>query len=258
MTDLSIGAFEELVSMCSTDELERADRFIFPQDRRAYLAAHGMLRYALTQAEPAVTPGRWNFMVSEHGRPELVHDIASNLRFNLSHCATRVNCIICPELDCGIDVEPAGRRERLVGSGMHFLGSTEREWVASQPDAGREVSLMRFWTLKEAVAKAVGLGLGLPLAELEFELAPMPRLTAAPAPASGPWWLHQALTPDGHVESLAVRTPVAIEVVRHEWPAIRRMRTPTLYQPEPIASRTSDDPFGNKLDEVPLHHARML
>lgn len=219
---LSAQAFKELASVCSGAELARSKKFVFAHDARAYLAAHGLLRHALSDAQPCVEPDEWTFTASPNGRPELGVERASNLRFNLSHCATRVNCIICPELDCGIDVEPAGRRQSLGKNDLHFLGPSERAWLATQTEQAQHESLMRFWTLKEALAKAVGLGLTLPFGELEFELEPTAVLTSAPAAGLGPWCLHQAVTADGHVESLAVRTADPINLVRREWAAAAR------------------------------------
>lgn len=216
---LSADDFEELVSVCSDQELARAKRFVFAHDQRAYLAAHGLLRQALSAAQPQWAPTEWEFSARLYGRPELKSRCASNLRFNLSHCRSRVNCVVCPDLDCGIDVEFGARQTCLEGNDQYFLGPDERAWLARQPDGAREVGLMRFWTMKEALSKAVGLGLKLPFIELQFELEPVPRLAAGPATASGPWWLHQALTEDGHVESIALRTSATIQLVRQEWAA---------------------------------------
>lgn len=220
---LSACAFDELVSVCSAAEFERAEKFLFERDRSAYLAAHGLLRHALSAAQPGRAPAAWRFRASPYGKPELHEACASRLRFNLSHCATRVNCVVCPQLDCGIDVEPLARRLGKPASDLHFLAPAEQAWLAGQPEGGREGLGMRFWTLKEALAKAVGLGLHLPFAQLEFELAPVLRLKAAPAAASGAWWLSQAVSADGHVESLALRSSpsAAIDVVRREWGAAR-------------------------------------
>ena len=216
---LSADAFDELASVCSGVEMQRAERFVFARDRRSYLAAHGLLRLALSAADPARLPGEWHFANGPHGRPELSEQIHSALRFNLSHCATRVTCVVCLELDCGVDVESVSRSQASPAIDAYCLAQSEQTRIDRLAGAEREVEFTRLWTLKEALAKAVGMGLHLPFAELEFGLDPHPLVLAVPAQATGPWWLAQHFTGDGHVESLALRidSEWPIEVARIEW-----------------------------------------
>ena len=217
---LDAPAFETLTRDCSTAEFERADRFVFLRDRRAYLAAHGLLRIALSAADPAQAPVDWSFVSSAHGRPELAPQLASALRFNLSHCASRVNCVVTAGLDCGIDVELLARTTCTALLRQECLSAAERTWVQAVQPEQQERRLMQLWTLKEAVAKAVGLGLYLPFAELAFDVGPVPALAAAPASVGTAWWLAQHATADGHVEAMALGLPATrtISVSRREWP----------------------------------------
>lgn len=225
LTDADPQAFEALANVCGRGEIETAARFRFERDRRAYLAAHGLLRHALSAADPRHAPAAWSFVRGAHGRPELDPRVGSGLRFNLSHCATRVACVVTPELDCGIDVEPAGREVDIALMGEQCLSAAERSWVQAAGAAPAARRFMRLWTLKEAVAKAVGLGLSLPLASLGFEVEPALRLVERPAGVGPDWWLVQAATDDGHIEALALALPAPRTVVlsRREWPHPARL-----------------------------------
>ncbi|GGB95790.1 4'-phosphopantetheinyl transferase family protein [Pseudoduganella buxea] len=216
---LEPATFTALAQVCSNAEFERAERFVFARDRRAYLAAHGLLRHALSAYDPGHGPADWFFVSGAHGRPELDHRLGSALRFNISHCATRVNCVVSTGLDCGIDVEAVGGRAQTALLQQECLAVTEQHWVRSAPSAQQAHRLMRLWTLKEAVAKAVGLGLYLPFAQLAFEAGPVPRLVSRPAGVGPAWWLVQHATAE-HVEAMALGLPAdrAVNVSRREWP----------------------------------------
>ncbi|GAB2890531.1 4'-phosphopantetheinyl transferase superfamily protein [Paraburkholderia jirisanensis] len=216
---LSAHALDELTTICSSAELARAERFVFARDRCAYLAAHGLLRLALSASVPAYQPAEWLFSAGAYGRPELHAQMHSCLRFNLSHCASRVTCVVCAELDCGVDVEPLGRHEASPAMQASCLAPSELARIDMLTDIQRAAMFIRFWTLKEALSKAVGKGLGLPFQQLAFELDPKPAVRAVPAEAAGPWWLAHRSTTDGHIESLALRVKEGDEVdlLRHEW-----------------------------------------
>ncbi|KWE89937.1 hypothetical protein WL80_15410 [Burkholderia ubonensis] len=219
---LGANGFEALAASCDDDEMARAGRFAFERDRRAYLAAHGLLRRALSHAEPSCGPREWRFSTGRYGRPELDERFRRRPRFNLSHCETRVTCVVSGTIPCGVDVETLRRNPgRAVMDAC--LAPSERARIARLDVSGRDAEFVRLWTLKEAVAKGVGMGLHLPFCELAFELEAAPRLRAAPAEAAGPWRLAQHVTHDRHVESLALRIggDAEIDLTRVEWPDTR-------------------------------------
>lgn len=216
---LDDAQWTRLARVCDVAEQERARRFVFDRDRRAYLAAHGLLRHALSHCDPSRSPGGWRLVAAPNERPELAPELGSRLRFNLSHCATRVVCVVSEEIVCGIDVEPATRFGSDEGIIADCLSPAELAWLQSLERLPRVLAFQKLWTLKEAIAKAVGLGLALPFAELDLDVASAPRLRGWPAPAEGPWWLAQHETCDGHVEALALRIDPRrpVSVSRREW-----------------------------------------
>jgi 4'-phosphopantetheinyl transferase len=225
LTGLAGLAYDALTTVCSAPEYQAADRFRFDRDRRAYLVAHGLLRHALSACAPEHAPQDWSFVRTAHGRPELDARFASSLRFNLSHCATRVSCVVSTSVDCGVDVESVARDVQTALLQEQCLAGAEQRWVRAGAPAQQTRRFMQLWTLKEAVAKAVGLGLALPFAQLEFEVEPVPRLVGAPDGVGGAWWLVQHETEDGHVEAVALGLPGerAVALSRRDWPLAPRL-----------------------------------
>jgi 4'-phosphopantetheinyl transferase len=149
-------------------ERERADRFRFESDRSTYVAAHALLRRALSRHAP-VDAAAWRFTGGARDRPEIAApSIAPRLRFSLSHTRGLAACAIASEVDVGFDVEPVERAAPLEVAPR--FAPAERAALASLPPGQREERFFVYWTLKEAYAKACGLGLAIALDEVSFEV----------------------------------------------------------------------------------------
>lgn len=214
---LSPAALEALAASCDDEEHARAARFVFREDRNAYLAAHGLLRHTLSALCPDRDPGGWAFQAATHGKPHLKSGLTGrDLRFNLSHCRSRVVCIVTEGLDCGIDVEPASRPTGDPGLYASCLTPEEAAWLDEQPHSERSLAFLKLWTLKEAVTKSIGLGLHFPFQQVALEVRALPRLRAVAGHTADRFWLAQTIT-DDHVETVAVvmpapsRTPVTVQ-----------------------------------------------
>lgn len=166
------AAQDRFARMLSDDERARAGAFVFPDDRRAFVAAHAMLREALS-AHGGARPAAWRFRAGPFGKPELVGEQASAApAFNLTHARRLVACAIGRTPLLGIDVEAV---DRPIDDATARMVLTPRE-LATAPDA---VRFYDYWTCKEAVSKALGLGVNLPFAQLEIAFDP-PRVVTAP------------------------------------------------------------------------------
>lgn len=148
-------------------ERSRAAAFVREADRQAYVTAHGLLRLALSWAQPSVEPSAWRFRTTRYGKPELV-DSRFGIRFSLSHCSTYVAVALSGLDECGIDVECTERRGDLEVLAESTLSAREQARFRAAVEPQRRRLFFRCWTLKEAYAKAVGLGLRLPFDQLDF------------------------------------------------------------------------------------------
>jgi 4'-phosphopantetheinyl transferase len=162
-------ALEDCRILLSEEELQRAQRFRFESDRRAYLVSHGLLRKALSWAEPSVSPEDWVFARTPMGRPEVDRpEVIPRLRFNISHTNGLVACVITSDMDCGVDVEDMTARSDIEPLSRRILAASERAYIAALPEEERLCGFFRLWTLKEAYTKARGLGFSLPFEQLRL------------------------------------------------------------------------------------------
>ncbi|XVQ82896.1 4'-phosphopantetheinyl transferase family protein [Microbispora siamensis] len=168
--DGTLGGYRATLSQ---PERDRAAAFRSEADRLAFEAAHGLARAALTWCAPAVTADAWRFTTTPHGRPEITGQPPLRpLRFNISHTAGLVACVITLGAACGVDAERVHRRADPLRLGRRVCSPAEyaRLVPLDDPDARADL-FFRYWTLKEAYVKARGYGMTLPMNQCDFEIA---------------------------------------------------------------------------------------
>lgn len=178
---------EALVPRLDAVERARAARFVFARDRRAYVLAHALLRFAL-----ALQGVGWDARIAPdaRGKPR-VDPTDGALHVSLTHTDGRVAVAVAPDHEVGVDAEAATRDPDEAALRALALAPPEIAELAGAAD--RRQRLLRLWVAKEAVAKAVGLGLALPIQQVVLSGEP-PRILALP-PGCGPvesWSLHTA------------------------------------------------------------------
>src|SRR3954471_1460847 len=96
-------------AMLDPAELARADRFVFVRHRVQYIAAHALLRAALSATVPGPHPTDWCFVAGPNGKPAVwLGAQPAPLSFNLSHTDGLVGVATVPQGGCalGFDLEP--------------------------------------------------------------------------------------------------------------------------------------------------------
>jgi 4'-phosphopantetheinyl transferase len=89
---------------------------------------------------------------------------ASPMRFSFSRADGIAVCALSAGDPVGVSVESVRRvGPDPLGVSAAICSGREREMLAATPPSGRPWRLLVMWTLKEAIAKAVGLGLRFPL-----------------------------------------------------------------------------------------------
>lgn len=179
------GAVTALAALLNAQERARAARFAFEEDRRAYIAAHALLRAKLSERLGGA-PQDWRFAASAHGKPCLL-DAPRDLRFSLTHARDRVAVALCEGADIGVDVEPANRRAESLKLAERFFAPEEAAYLRSLGGDARREAFFAIWTLKEAVVKATGLGLAGGLDGFTISLDSL-TLTARDASGPSPRW----------------------------------------------------------------------
>jgi 4'-phosphopantetheinyl transferase len=153
----------------SAEEAERHRRYRFEEDRHRFLVSHALVRQALSRYG-GLAPQAWQFSHSENGKPEISNPGVPPLRFNLTHTAGLVACVINLFGECGIDAEKIVPRHR-PGAVARRMFSSE-EYLNHQALGGydRLEYFFERWTLREAYVKARGIGIRFPTQKLCFRI----------------------------------------------------------------------------------------
>lgn len=214
------AAAPEILASCerllSADERVRARRFVFEQDRREFLIAHGMLRAVLSKYA-GVEPEAWEFVVNDHGRPAVSAPAQDPpVEFNLSHTRGLAACIVAREREIGIDVEYLARQPAVDDIADRYFSTAEIAALQSLPAAARSERFLEIWTLKEAYVKARALGLTLHLGHFSFDVGVGERPTVSFAPElpddPATWQFAQFRPTAAHVMAVAIRRPAGSHV----------------------------------------------
>lgn len=156
-----------LTAMLSEAELERYQRFHFPADRQRHLIAHALLRETLSRYHD-LPAADWHFTQGEHGRPEIANPAVPPLRFNLTHTAGLVCCIVTLDVDCGIDAEKVTRRHATQDIAQRMFSDAEHRELQRLEGLEHLTYFFTRWTLREAYVKARGIGISFPTSKLKF------------------------------------------------------------------------------------------
>jgi 4'-phosphopantetheinyl transferase len=196
----------EARALLSTDERERADRFVFARDARRYTVCRAALRSALAEHVGA-DPREIAFEYSPYGKPRLTG--SRGLSFNVSHSGDLGVIALAAGRELGVDVEERRRVEDCLRLAELVFSPLEQARLAALPAAGRDDAFLVCWTRKEAFAKACGDGLSHPLDRFTVAFEPRTRARVLHVDGDpeepGRWWLAELRPAPGFVGSLASR-----------------------------------------------------
>ena len=203
--DMDSGDFERFNTVLDEQEKARALSLRKPEDRALFELSHGMLRFALSRCHD-IPPLSWRFWREPGGRPRIVRGgNVPDLRFSLSHAGDVAACAVSEGDDVGIDVEDLDQAVDVLELSSMVLDSVEAAdlFQSCRPEA-RQTQFFRYWTLKEALSKAIGKGMACPFPQCVFKLDPV-RLLRAPNADPTRWNFEQQALTGRHLMSLAVQ-----------------------------------------------------
>jgi 4'-phosphopantetheinyl transferase len=131
-------------SHLSEDEVARANRFKFDEDRVRWTRARSSLRLILSMYA-GEDPARLTFVYGAHGKPVLLP--VSDIEFNLSHAGDWALIAVTRSIPVGVDIERI-RPHVDIAALLRRLGETDL------PETKQE--LYQRWTTREAKSKATG------------------------------------------------------------------------------------------------------
>jgi 4'-phosphopantetheinyl transferase len=170
--DQPVPRFQRLKQLLSPDESMRAEQFHFEQDRKRFIACHGILRTILGRYLN-VDPNRLQFCNGKNGKPALAHEFDNgSIHFNLSHSNEIVLYGFARDQQMGVDIERIRNISEMDQITKRFFSKTENEILRNLPDNQKKEAFFNCWTRKEAFIKAIGEGLSYPLNKFVVSLVP--------------------------------------------------------------------------------------
>lgn len=166
LTDLS-SQEERFLALLSPDEVQRANRFRFPQHRTRFILARGILREILS-LYTGTQPKEIVFEYGPRGKPYL-KDNHFDLQFNVSHSDDVAVYAITQHAEVGVDIQKVeeGHHESVA---KRFFSEEENKQLQQLPEHERAQGFCQLWASKEALIKAVGEGLYVPLGDFSVAL----------------------------------------------------------------------------------------
>ena len=149
--------------MLDEEESERSQSFVFPGPRRRFVLCRAALRSILC-LRIGCSNNDLKFGATDQEKPyALVRNEPIEFGFNVSHSGDYGLIAIGEAPALGVDVEFRRHHRNLDLLVSTVLSPDEKTQIASVSDLGEKNSLFfDFWTVKEAVLKAVGIGMSGP------------------------------------------------------------------------------------------------
>lgn len=206
--NVSAPVIESLQLSLTSDEVVRARRFYFEQDRNRFIVARGVLRTILGRYLNT-DPGQLRFCYNPYGKPSLelpMNDPA--LSFNLSHAHNLALYAFTYTRQVGVDIEYMRADIDHEQLAKYSFSPNENAVLRSLPEVIKPKAFFNCWTRKEAYIKARGKGLSIPLDQFDVSLQPgelAALLQSREDPQETVRWSLQELTPGPcYVGALAV------------------------------------------------------
>jgi 4'-phosphopantetheinyl transferase len=141
-------------SFATAEDRRMCERYSRPVRRRQSLAARALLRVSLSRLFDR-PPQSWRLSHSASGKPVVRTSSGSEVaKISISHSRGLVACAISDLGSIGIDVEYCAPGRRIVNIAEMTFGEAELAAVGREGSA----AFYKIWTLREAMAKALGLG----------------------------------------------------------------------------------------------------
>lgn len=209
---IDAGSADDVAPLLSRDEAERAARFHFDRDRRAFVATRGALR-ALAGSYLGIAPESVAFSYGHNGKPEI-----EGLSFNVSHAGDVALAAFGPGR-VGVDVELMRADVGMRALARRFFTVAEDRALAGLSGDELVHAFYGCWTSKEAFVKAVGEGLSFELARVEVSVWPEPcRVVSVDGDegAGAQWTMAAVDVAPGYAAAVAADVP-GVEVVVRDW-----------------------------------------
>ena len=219
-TKLLSEIIQEVSSLLSVEEKQRAGRFSRPDDRSRYIAAHGILR-ELVGRYLSIAPEVLGFAQNVFGKPRLaLRPDQTKLSFNLAHSGEAMLFALASDHRVGVDVEQFRTDFDVMELAQSQFSSEEIRKLQAYDPTERTNAFFRCWTRKEAYVKARGEGLSIPLNQFTVNFGPdeLPGVSwAADDPLAAARWSMFDLAPaPGYAGAIVIEHP-SMHLLSRRW-----------------------------------------
>jgi 4'-phosphopantetheinyl transferase len=191
-----------LAECLSSEELQRAERLKVADRREQFIYNRALLRRIL--ASYPDTPADVTLTTTADGKPQWPE---SGLHFNLSHSDDLAILAVSRDAPVGVDLERCDDRINYEAIAHTAFSARQLQQWRELPPAEQPAAVLRAWTRKEALLKALGVGLGRPLGEIEVTFSDIEpaQLVASCIPHLSPagWFLYDWSPQPGWFAALA-------------------------------------------------------
>ena len=146
--------WEKHKKVLNLQELEKAERFYFYEDRMRYLAGKVLSKQLLMQYLDEE-----EIVFFTHKLGKTYHKPITgkqNIEFNISHSGNMLLAAFARNMDIGVDVQEMAECQDYRKIAKNFFAPSEAEYIEKRKD---ETLFFRFWAAKEAYLKAIGIGI---------------------------------------------------------------------------------------------------
>lgn len=212
--ELPNSEIEKLTTLLSTDEIVRANRFHFPQHKKRFIAARGILRQLLGNYL-GINATNLVFTYGDCGKPWLTGDFS--LQFNISHSQEYVLLGFTRHHLIGVDLEYQRIMPDALKIAERFFSPRESQLLRETKKETQPQLFFQLWTAKEAYLKAMGTGLSGSLANTEIALDhnQSPYLSIPEEDSTTNWSLYSCLPATNYQGAIAINTNISSEQINY-------------------------------------------
>lgn len=161
--------WENVLTVLSDDERQRASRFRFTEDRSRYVQVRAGLRWQLAEYLD-LDPAELRFTYNHAGKPRLESGFGTGISFNVSHSGNLGLLAFGFGCRTGIDVEYMQPDLEFKALARHSFSASEQRQLRALDGPNLIAGFYRCWTRKEAYIKALGDGITYGLGRFDVSL----------------------------------------------------------------------------------------
>lgn len=161
--DVGTNYNSDIERFLTTDEIARAQKFHFPEDKYTYAAAHAFLNFQLLN-RLGCPMDRLRFSYNSYKKPIIS---GSKIRFNLSHSKNSWAVVIAENCEIGVDIEHINDKRDLLQITEYYFTPYEQNRVNYADN--KVLEFYKIWTRKEAYLKMKGIGINIDFHNIDVE-----------------------------------------------------------------------------------------